>query len=638
MRQENNMNRRQFIGRSTCVIAGFVLLPERARATNKPDTDFFRIRGGIPNSQYFFNANIVGNQYLFFIGNSVLEGRGLKDPGLRYSALMTKGFKKYFPETNMPETRQMQPGGSWFAQYRCSGGQPVFGEVIFSGHLAILDFAADDRQVAIEQVKCTMEAIIRQIVLFRNTHSRILVYTLTPEMLQSYREGKTPEYIRICEQLADHYNIPSLNLAEYAAARIIAGEISETAFSADGIHPTDAGAGIYADAVAQFVDALMTACPVPDNPAPVVLPGCLFPGTNDQGRIVAYENPVVALSGSWKSGQKSPILPFRHLLVSDKPGDTLTLKFKGSEIGIIDVVDKDSADFEYSIDGAPFQKFDSPKEVSVPTMRPVPLVKGMNRDIEHKLVLKIASPGVARLGGLLLNGTVEDVYAGMSAIEQIDAIYATMDPVVYNPPAGRFTHIPKTKRTLAKGGDLRMVLLGDSIMGNTSASLFELLLMRDYPACNVVKIPSLRSSTGCQYYKEENRVQEYVLRHNPDILVIGGISNTDAESVRSVIRQVRAKRPGQEVLLLTPVFGAYNDEQVKEMPREIDATTSNFRHDMMKVAVDENCAFFDIAGPLWEYIRNSGKTVGWFMGDRVHANARGNQLIGRLLEAWFKGV
>ena len=40
------------------------------------------------------------------------------------------------------------------------------------------------------------------------------------------------------------------------------------------------------------------------------------------------------------------------MLVSDEAGATLTLKFKGSEIGIIDVVDKDSADYEYSVDGA----------------------------------------------------------------------------------------------------------------------------------------------------------------------------------------------------------------------------------------------------------------------------------------------
>ena len=120
------------------------LLSVCAARTAEP-ADFYQVRGGIPNSQYYFEANIVGNQYLFFIGNSVLAGTGLKDPNLRYSAQMVKGFKKYFPNATMMETRHMQPGGSWFGLYRCSRGQPVFGEVICSGHLAILDFAAGDR-------------------------------------------------------------------------------------------------------------------------------------------------------------------------------------------------------------------------------------------------------------------------------------------------------------------------------------------------------------------------------------------------------------------------------------------------------------------------------------------------------------
>ena len=599
--------------------------------------EFCQVRGGIPNSQHYFKTNTVGNQYLFFIGNSVLAGTGLKDPNLRYSAQMVKGFTKHFPDATIIETRHTQPGGSWFGLFRCSRGQPVFGEVIASGHLAILDFAADDRNVDIEQVKASLEGLVRQIILYRATHSQILVYTLTPEMLQAYQAGKTPEYIRVSEQIAAHYGIPSLNLAQYAAEKIIAGEISFAAFSADGINPTDAGAKIYGEAVLKFVDALLAAYPVPDKPQPRRLPPALFPATDDNGRIVAYEEQAVRQTGSWKPGQASPIGPFRHLLVSDVVGASLTLKFKGSEIGLLDVVAKESADYEYAVDGAAFRKLAAPKDVTGPAMRPVSLAKGLDRKIEHELVLKVASPGTAWMGGFLLNGSVADAFAGMTTLQKIDAIYAAMDPVVYQPSAGRFANIPKTMSRLRDGGELRMVLLGDSIMGNTSSSSFELLLMRDYPKCKLVKIASLRSSTGCKYYREENRVQEYVLKHNPDLLVIGGISNGgDAEAVRSVIQQVRAKKPDTEVLLLTPVFGSIRDEHIRTFTRAIDTTTSNFRFNLQKVAAEEKCSFFDMTGPWWAYIQDSGKTYGWFMGDAVHANSRGCQIIGRLLETWFK--
>ncbi len=607
-----------------------------ASAARSVAGDYWTVRDGIPNSQYFLKHDRVGNQYLFFIGNSVLAGTGLKDKGLRYSAQMVKGLKKHFPKAGIRETRHMQPGGSWFGQFRCSWGQAVFGEVICSGHLAILDFAADDRGAPIGQVKTSLEGLVRQITRYRATHSRILVYTLTPEMLEAYRAGKMPDYIAACESIADHYGIPSLNLAKAAADKIIAGDISFEAFSADGINPTDAGARIYADVVAEFMDALLTAYPVPPKPRRYTLPAPLFPETNDNGRIVAYEDPQVQRSGKWEPGQASPIGPFRHVLVSRQEGATIRLKFKGSEIGVLDVADKDTAALAYSVDGAAPQTLASPKGVTRPTMRPVSLVRGLDRTAEHELLLRVASPGTVRLGGFLLNGIVANSYAGMSTLERIDAIYAAMDPISYTPPRGRFAHIPKTMRTLREGGTLRMVLLGDSIMGNTSASAFDLLLMRKYPKCKVIKIASLRGSTGCTYYQEDNRVEHYVLRHKPDLLVIGGISNRgDYEAVRSVIRQVRAKKPDTEVLLLTPVFGAMRDEHIRTFTPEVDTTTDNFRHGMQRVAAEEKCAFFDMTGPWWTYIQRSGKTYGWFMGDRVHANARGCQIIGRLLEAWF---
>jgi lysophospholipase L1-like esterase len=617
-------------------LVSFVAMAACAAGGWAAEADFYKVRGGIPNSQYYFKNDRVGNQYLFFIGNSVLAGTGLKDANLRYSRQMTDAFKRHFPNANPHETRHIQPGGSWFGLYRCSRGQPVFGEVICSGHLAVLDFAADDRHADLDQVKTALEGLIRQITLYRATHSRILVYTLTPEMLEEYRAGRTPAYIRVCEEIADHYGVPSLNLAKAAADKILSGAITSEAFSPDGVNPSDAGAKIYAEAAAAFVDALVAACPVPEKPAAFKLPAPLFPETDDNGRIIAYENPQVRREGEWKPGQASPIGPFRHILVSEQAGASLTLAFKGSEIGIVDVAGEDSAAWEYAVDGGAFKKL-AGGDARAPKMRPVALAGGLDRAAEHTLTLRVAGPGTARLGGFLLNGTVKDAFAGMDTLRRIDAVYAAMDPLVYAPPEDRFANIPKTMAKLRGGGGLRMVLLGDSIMGNTSGSSFELLLMRDYPACKIVKIPSLRSSTGCKYYREENRVEEYVLRHNPDLLMIGGISNGgDAEAVRSVIRQVREKKPDTEVLLLTPVFGSLRDEHIRTFTREIDPATDSFRLRMQRVAAEEKCAFFDMTGPWWEYIQKSGKTPGWFYGDSVHANDRGCQIIGRLLREWFR--
>jgi hypothetical protein len=129
--------------------------------------------------------------------------------------------------------------------------------------------------------------------------------------------------------------------------------------------------------------------------------------------------------------------------------------------------------------------------------------------------------------------------------------------VTWKAPDNRWTNLEKTKAKLEKGPACTVVMLGDSIIGDTCASNFDLLLGRAYPKCAIKKVVSVRGSTGCWYYKNENHVQEYVLQHNPDLLVIGGISQReDVESIREVIHQCRAKFPQLEVLLITPVFGS----------------------------------------------------------------------------------
>ena len=90
-----------------------------------------------------------------------------------------------------------------------------------------------------------------------------MVYALTPELFEAYKAGREPQYITWCEKIADHYGIPTLNLAKYAAEKILAGEIKLEDFTQDGVHPTEAGArllaGYYADALDKLF-AAMTCC------------------------------------------------------------------------------------------------------------------------------------------------------------------------------------------------------------------------------------------------------------------------------------------------------------------------------------------------------------------------------------------
>jgi hypothetical protein len=220
-------------------------------------------------------------------------------------------------------------------------------------------------------------------------------------------------------------------------------------------------------------------------------------------------------------------------------------------------------------------------------------------------------------------------------IERIDAVYATIPPVDYQPPQDRWTYLPKTIARLCEGGTLRVVMLGDSIVNDTSRSAWEKLVERRWPKCRIEKVTSVRGSTGCWWYKEENRVDSWVLQHKPDLLMIGGISHRDdVESIREVIRQVRA-RSEPEILVMTGCFGTVDPRTDADWTYDVDASGNDYRGRLKRMAAEEKVEFLDMMGPWGRYIRTCGKDLDWFKRDAVHANARGEAILGRILEACF---
>ena len=181
--------------------------------------------------------------------------------------------------------------------------------------------------------------------------------------------------------------------------------------------------------------------------------------------------------------------------------------------------------------------------------------------------------------------------------------------------------------TLRDGGRLRVVMLGDSICNDMSNSLFETLLERSFPKTRFEVIASVRGGTGCQYYKEPGRVAEYVLRFEPDLAVIAAIShNLDLESIRNVVRQIRAGS-ACEILVLA---GGRLGEGGKTT-----ADLEQFAARMQQMARDENVEFLDV-GRVWEqYSRQSPKPPDWFRRDEIHANSRGKQVLARILALYL---
>jgi len=217
-----------------------------------------------------------------------------------------------------------------------------------------------------------------------------------------------------------------------------------------------------------------------------------------------------------------------------------------------------------------------------------------------------------------------------------DAVYATMPPLVWTPPEGRWRRLKRTMGRLKEGGRLRIVMLGDSIVNDTGNSAYDVLLERMYPGARVEVVTSVRGGTGCWFYREEGRVGEYVLDYEPDLVMIGGIShNDDGEAIRSVVRQVR-RVATPDVLVMTGAFGKDRDPRlVPEWSPVVGIGGTSYRSRLLGLAGEERLEFLDLEGAWGAYLLGVEEPYAWFLRDPVHANCRGRQILARILERYF---
>ncbi|HPD17063.1 MAG TPA: SGNH/GDSL hydrolase family protein [Planctomycetota bacterium] len=250
--------------------------------------------------------------------------------------------------------------------------------------------------------------------------------------------------------------------------------------------------------------------------------------------------------------------------------------------------------------------------------------------------------------------------------EWADAVWAAMPALAWQPPGDRWHGLANTaaalgaigprgqmgrtgqaweaarapqdgaNRPIGSSRPFRVVMLGDSIVNDTGNSPWDVLVERRHPGLRLEVVTSVRGGTGCWHYRDAGRVKPYVLDHEPDLLMIGGIShNNDTEAIRSVIRQVREHlRP--DILLMTGPFGKGRDPRMlRGWSPVVTPDGSDYRSRLLALARDEGCGFLDLEGAWGSYLLATDRPYEWFLRDPVHANTRGGMLLGRVLERFL---
>lgn len=351
--------------------------------------ELVKVRGGIGNAL----LRLKEGQPLkvAYFGGSITAASGWRVQTLEW-------LRKEFPQSRFDEINAAIGGtGSDLGAFRV--GWDVLRH---KPDLLFVEFAVNDGGAQPEQIWRAMEGIVRQAWTDNSRTDICFVYTFRTGYEQDLGNGNCPRAASAMELLADHYEIPSINVAlkvvelQKAGKLIYQSEQPTDAdvirFSQDGVHPLTEGHQVYTDVITSAIRQMADSKPVDHSPK-------LVKSFVEDHWQAARMIPVNAsmLSGEWK--QLSPDVGLGKvfgermgtLWEASKPGSRLTFDVRGSIVRVYDLLAPDGGQVTITVDNKarpkPVPRFDS--YCTYPRIATLNVAEGLTADEEHSVVIEI---------------------------------------------------------------------------------------------------------------------------------------------------------------------------------------------------------------------------------------------------------
>lgn len=348
----------------------------------------YTTRGNLQNSFIRFEKERKGR--VAFLGGSITEMNGWKD-------MIEKQLTQRFPYTEF-EFVEAGIGSTGTTP----GAFRLDHDVLSKGKIDLLFVEAavnDDTNhfSAIEQVR-GMEGEVRHALLSNPEMDIIMLHFIYDPFIPLFAKGQMPDVILNHERVANHYLIPSANLAKEIAERMQAGEFTWEQFG--GTHPLPFGHTFYAATINRLFDDMWKGISPSARIQPHALPQQpLDPFSYTNGRFIDLKEAVCnkgwKLTDNWNpadQAEKRNGFVNVPMLEAARPGDQLTLSFTGKAIGIFCVAGPSAGILEYSVDNAPFKQLDTFTEWSEHLYIPwLYMLETELKEMPHKLILRMSS-------------------------------------------------------------------------------------------------------------------------------------------------------------------------------------------------------------------------------------------------------
>ncbi|HUU92487.1 MAG TPA: GDSL-type esterase/lipase family protein [Phycisphaerae bacterium] len=323
----------------------------------RPASTNVHLRARLDNCRIRFEHEKKG--HVAFMGGSITEMNG-------YRPMVAEFLTKRFPETEFTFTdagiaSTCSTTGAFRLEADVLGKGPV--------DLFFIEFAVnDDQDAGHARRECIrgMEGIIRHTRRHNRCADIVVTYFVNPGMLETIQAGKTPLTIGSHEAVAEHYGVPTVNLAKEVADRITAAALTWKQFG--GTHPAPSGNAICTRMIEDLLGRAWSK-PLPERakqtPHPMP-PEPLDPLHYGNGRFI---DPSRAAAGDgwtlgvpdWSKLKGSCRSRFAKtpMLCADRPGAELTLEFTGTAVGAYVLAGPDAGVAEARVDGG------TPKQVDL---------------------------------------------------------------------------------------------------------------------------------------------------------------------------------------------------------------------------------------------------------------------------------
>ena len=359
-------------------------------------SNYIEVRGGLKNTGYKIAQD--GALQVAFMGGSVTNGMGSTNQSMGYRGRLLTHLRSTYNAVFSEIDASMGGNGSTYGVY--------FTEQFVASKnpdLVFIEYAINNAHDGVKDAKTlwnhyeTMIHTIRE----ANPYADIVLLYVSNEANQSR------DIVPILEEIADKYQLVSVHLYQ-AIIDVIETRpgVQWSALYTDGSHPNDAGYDIMAGILKGMMEYALSMSPftyqkmATPSAQSAIQTEAKAVMTSSLSKIPAGWQKVSNFS--YASAGKL----YNGCIQTTQTDKAITVRFKGTDFGLLLEYAKDAGVLEYSVDGGAAQTLDCYLSYSNPKAR---LLLKDGADTEHTVTFQLKTGSRMAIAAFLLNGTILSV-------------------------------------------------------------------------------------------------------------------------------------------------------------------------------------------------------------------------------------